>query len=151
VRLPDPNGPYALRLEALALRIAYVVRRGAGMVATGYGSLLLLGCFLTVFGVLRVSGAQDNVIVVASILGGVGTLFLLIGLPLLFGRGQRLLRTLLPAVIGGIFAIVVVQTPVLGLVLGTNGAEMAIVFALGIVYLSVIVTDPSDESRRVVR
>jgi hypothetical protein len=142
MRLPDPNGTYARRPESLGLRAAVLVCRTAGIVATAYGLLLSLGCALTVVGLLRATGTADDTLVVEGILGGGAVLFLLIGLPLLFGRGRRLLRTILPAVIGGIFAIVVVQTPVLGLVLGTNGAEMVIVFVLGIVYLSVLVTEP---------
>jgi hypothetical protein len=144
IHLPDPEGTYARRMEALGMRIAPIVCRFAGIGLIIYGSILATGLILILTGVAQVSGGPGGAGLVAAILGGVAILMLLMGLPLLFGRGHRLLRTALPAVIGGIYGLVLTQAPALGLALGTNGAEMAIVFALGVVYLCVVVSDPAE-------
>lgn len=144
MRLLDPNGTLAHRLEAFGLRIAPTVCRLAGIGLIIYGSALAAGLILILTGVVRPSDGSRGSGSIVAILGGVAFSMLLLGLPLLFGRGHRLLRTALPAVIAGIYGLVLTQAPVLGLALGTNGAEMVIVFILGVVYLCVVVTDRSE-------
>ncbi len=142
--LPDPDGRSALLLEATGLRLARLVCVVAGVGAILLGLTLYAGLLLVASGTTRFSGSPDDARIVEFIIGGVATLLLLIGLPLLYGRGHRFLRSAIPALIGGTFALVLVNAPDLGLALGTNGADMVIVFVLGIVYLAVLVTDPAQ-------
>lgn len=145
---PDPDGDLALRLEASGRRLARAVCVVAGIGSIFFGIVFALMLTFIRLGAIQVNGNPEDVGLVEVIIGGLTTFLLLIGLPLFFGRGGRLLRTTLPAIIGGLFALVLVRAPSLGLVLPPNGGTMLIVLVLGIVYISVLVSEPANVDTR---
>jgi hypothetical protein len=133
------------RLEHWGRRLAASYLLGLGVLACVEGGLIWGGVILILGGIAQVEDAVGLMPMLIVYLAGVASFLLLIGMALALQRGDRMLRALLPALVAGLYGLLLAREPIFGL-FGVNATTLALIFILGFLCLVVVANGSSGSA-----